>query len=91
MFLLSYELGIDGNVRNLLSCIELHLSEICGFHDECPPLGRVKGRGGTLYLHQDSLNVVQVKRGEIPFHSANEFLRLSTCFLWAWQPLQKGG
>ena len=86
MFLLACKLGIDGNVRYLLSCVELHLSEICGFHDECPPLGR-----GTLYFHQYGLNVVQVKRSEIPFHSANEFLELSTCFLRAGQPLQKGG
>ena len=86
MFLLACKLGIDGNVRYLLSCVELNLSEICGFHDECPPLGR-----GTLYFHQYGLNVVKVKRSEIPFHSANEFLWLSTCFLRAGQPLQKGG
>ena len=86
MFLLADELGIDGNVRYLLSCVELHLSEICGFHDECPPLGR-----GTLYFHQYGLNVVQVKRSEITFLSANELLQLSSFFLRARQPLQKGG
>ena len=91
MFLLAYELGIDWNVRYLLSCVQLLLIEILGFHDECPHLVQADGRGGAVYFHQDGINVVQVKRGEIPFHSANEFLWLTTCFLRAGQPLQKWG
>ena len=91
MFLLADELGIDGNVRYLLSCIEHLLIEICGFHDECPHLVQANDRGGAVYFHQDGIDVVQVKRGEVLFHSANEFLWLSTCFLRAGQPLQKWG